>query len=105
MLEEGVIEKIDQYSFKMHFIDDLEGKRMPGEKWFKKIDDYNTHDNSQCEVILQPNNSAKMIFTTVIINYDSYEVNETLIKTHEKNFMDFYNHILYVERLIRFKKN
>lgn len=82
----------------MHFIDDLEGKRMPGEKWFKKIDGYNTQDNSQCEVILEPNNGAKVIFTTVTIEYNTQEVNEVLMDAHKNDFMEFYNHILYVER-------
>lgn len=98
MLEEGALEKIDDFSFKMHFIDDLNGKRMPGEKWFVKIDNYETKDNSTCEVILEPNNSALMIFTTVIIEYPLDVVNDELMKTHEKDFIEFYNDILYRQR-------
>lgn len=98
MLEEGVLEKIDDFSFKMHFIDDLNGKRMPGEKWLKKIDNYETKDISTCYVNLQPNNGAKVIFTTLIIEYSSAIVDDDLMVAHKKAFLDFYNSILYQNR-------
>lgn len=97
MLEDGIIEKNDKNSFVIHFIDDIVG-RMPGEKWFKEIDQFDTKDNSSCEVHLQPNNSSKTIFTKLIIEYENPTDDLELIKTHKNDFINFYNQILYVKR-------
>lgn len=85
MLEKGLIELIDDYSFEMHFADVRHG-RMPGKARLVKVANYETKDRSKCEINLKPNNGAKTIFTTIKIEYAAKIVDQEVMEAHKKNF-------------------
>lgn len=94
MLKKGLIEKIDDHSFTIHFVDQRKG-RLPGVDRRSKISNYNTKDDSTCEVKIQTNTGAKTIFMTIRIKYPLTVVDEKLMEHHKMDFIEFYNEILY----------
>lgn len=97
MFQTESIEKIDNSSFIMHFID-KHGKRWT-EKLSKNLESYQTLDESQCQVKFNINTIAKTVFIDVTIKYPKNSIeNENelnkLMKINEQRFIDFYNNEL-----------